>query len=90
VIEDLPARYHEYLERFAAEIGDTKVGAFAKWSGRLIKKLAFEEFTPAYLEYTEILQRYEDSLERGDTINDVVLKLLREHSANLVLKPPTI
>jgi hypothetical protein len=89
VIEDLPARYHEYLERFATEIGPQQVGEFAKWSGKLIKKLSFEEFTPAYLEYTEISQRYRESLERGDTINDVVLRLLRERCANLVLKPPT-
>ena len=87
MIEDLPARYHEYLERFAAALGDVKVGAFAKYNGRLIKKLSFEEFTPAFLEHTEITERYIASLERGDTINDVVLKLLRERSANLVLKP---
>lgn len=88
MIEDLPARYHEYLDRFRAELGDHPVGAFAKFNGRLIKKLSFEEFTPAYLEYTEILRRYEDSLEAGDTINNFVLKLLREQSANLVLRPP--
>jgi hypothetical protein len=89
VIEDLPAKYHEYLDRFMTELGDTKVGAFAKFNGKLIKKLSFEEFTPAYLEYTEIVKRYADSLERGDTINDVVLRLLRERCATLVLKPPT-
>ncbi len=87
MIEDLPGRYHEYLDRFITEVGDTKVGAFAKYNGKLIKKLSFEEFTPAYLEYTEIAQRYTESVERGDTINDVVLRLLRECSANLVLKP---
>lgn len=89
LIEDLPARYHEYLERFSREIGPHQIGEFAKWSGKLIKKLSFEEFTPAYLEYTEIVQRYSESVERGDTINDVVLRLLRDRSANLVLKPPT-
>lgn len=89
VLEDLPARYHEYLERFTTEIGTQQVGEFAKWNGKLIKKLSFEEFTPVYLEYTEILQRYTESLERGDTINDVVLRLLRDRAANLVLKPPT-
>ena len=88
LIEDLPARYHEYLERFATEIGFQQVGEFAKWSGKLIKKLSFEEFTPAYLEYAEIWDRYQDSVERGDTINDVVLKLLRERAAGLVLAPP--
>jgi hypothetical protein len=88
VVENLPERYHEYLDRFLTEIGDIKVGAFAKYSGRLIKKLSFEEFTPAYLEYTEMAQHYQESLERGDTINDVVLRVLREKAANLVLKPP--
>jgi hypothetical protein len=88
VVEDLPERYHEYLARFAQEIGDVKPGAFAKFNGRLIKKLTFEEFTPAYIEYTEISDRYYDSLDRGDTINDVVIRLLREKAANLVLKPP--
>jgi len=89
VIQDLPARYHEYLDRFMTELGDVKVGAFAKFNGKLIKKLSFEEFTPAYLEYEEIVKRYTESIERGDTINDVVLRLLRERCAALVLKPPT-
>lgn len=89
MIEDLPARYHEYLERFATELGDVKVGAFAKFGGRLIKKLTFEEFTPAFLDYHEISDRYYDSLDRGDTINDLVLRLLRERAANLVLQPPS-
>jgi len=89
VIDDLPAQYHEYLDRFAGELGaDVKVGAFAKYNGTLIKKLSFEEFTPAFLEYQEIAQRYTESMERGDTINDVVLRLLRERGASLVLKPP--
>ncbi len=90
MVEDLPARYHEYLDRFAREVGDHEVGRFAKHRGRLIKKLSFEEFTPAYLEYTEIAAAYRDSVERGDTINDVVLKVLREQSAALILPAPTM
>ena len=88
MIDDLPARYHEYLERFAKQVGEVKVGAFAKYDGRLIKKLSFEDFTPLYVEYSEMLDHYRESLDRGDTINDLVIKLLREHAANLVLKPP--
>jgi hypothetical protein len=88
VIEDLPARYHEYLARFAAELGELSPGAFAKFGGRLIKKLTFEEFTPAYLEYTEMRAHYDEILERGDTINDLMLRILREKAANLVLPPP--
>jgi len=88
VVEDLPERYHEYLERFVHELGDVKIGAFAKFNGKLIKKLSFEEFTPAYIEYTEMFERYHESVERGDTVNDLVLRLLRDQAASLVLKPP--
>ncbi len=88
VIDDLPATYHEYLARFASELPDVKIGAFAKWSGRLIKKLAFEEFTPAFLEYRELRAQYVESLERGDTINDVQLRVLRENAASMILPPP--
>jgi len=88
VIEDLPARYHEYLERFASQVGKHDVGAFAKFSGKLIKKLSFEEFTPAFLEYQELSDQYFESIERGDTINDVVLRVLRDKAASLVLAPP--
>ncbi len=88
MIEDLPARYHEYLARFAGELGDLPAGAFAKFGGRLIKKLTFEEFTPAYLEYTEMRTHYDETIERGDTINDLMLRILREKAANLVLPPP--
>lgn len=88
MLEDLPARYHEYLARFAAEVGELPVGAFAKFGGRLIKKLAFEEFTPAYIDFTELLARYDESLERGDTLDDLVLRILRDKAADLVLPPP--
>lgn len=90
VIDDLPAHYQEYLARVAKELGDLAVGAFAKWSGKLIKKLSFEEFTPAFLEHAELVQRYHESLERGDTINDVVLRLLRDKAAALILPPPSL
>ncbi|MGE0399301.1 MAG: hypothetical protein AB7T06_21495 [Kofleriaceae bacterium] len=89
-IADLPARYHEYLERVSKELGDIAVGAFAKWSGKLIKKLSFEEFTPAFLEHAELVKSYYESIERGDTINDVVLRLIRDKSAALILPPPRL
>ena len=90
MIEDLPSRYSEYLARFSEQIGEYEVGRFAKHAGKLIKKLTFEEFTPAYLEYTEVIDAYRQSVERGDTINDVVVKVLRERAAALVLPPPSV
>ncbi len=89
MIEDLADRYHQYLERFAREVGDIEVGAFKKHQGKLIKKMSFEEFAPVLLEYLEMCERYQESVERGDTINDVVLKVIRDQAATLVLQPPT-
>ena len=88
MIEDLADRYHEYLERWKREAGEVPVGTFVKFAGRLIKKLSFEEFSPILLEYLEMASRYQDSIERGDTINDVVLKVLRDQAAKLMLQPP--
>ena len=88
--DDLEARYAEYLDRLTQEVGSLAVGEFAKFSGRLIHKLSFEEFTQAYTEYAELLTQYHESLERGDTVDDLVLKLLREQFANLALPPPVL
>jgi hypothetical protein len=88
--DDLPARYAEYLDRLTEEAGNLEVGEFAKYAGRLIHKLSFEEFSQAYIGYTELLARYRESLERGDTVDDLVLKLLREQSTNLAMPPPLL
>jgi hypothetical protein len=88
VIEDLADRYHQYLERWKREAPDVAVGSFTKFAGKLIKKLTFEEFSPVLLEYLEMCAAYQESVDRGDTINDVVLKVMRDQAAQLMLKPP--
>ncbi|MBX3156966.1 MAG: hypothetical protein KF773_13410 [Deltaproteobacteria bacterium] len=87
-IDDLEAEYRAYLDRFARELGEVQVGGFAKFDGQLIKKLTFEELAAAYAEYRELVDHYTSSLERGDTINNIVLRLVREKAAHLVMKPP--
>jgi hypothetical protein len=83
------AEYAEYVARFDTAAGDTvAVGAFAKYKGRLIKKLTAEEFSEKNKEYLELASHYFHSLDRGDTINDVVVKLVRERAAELVLTSP--
>ena len=88
MIEDLADRYHQYLDRWQREAPNVEVGAYAKFAGKLIKKLTFEEFTPILMEYLEMAGRYQESIDRGDTINDVVLKVLRDQAAKLMLAPP--
>jgi hypothetical protein len=85
---DLVAQYREYLERFAAELGEGNFGDFVKHKGKLIKKLAYDDFEPIYNEYHEVATAYFESVDRGDTINDIVVKLIRERAAQLILASP--
>ena len=80
--------YGEYLARFDAEHSGTDFGAFVKHRGRLVKKLRYEEFAPMYREFQDVAKNYFDSLDRGDTINDVVVKVLRERAIELFVDPP--
>jgi hypothetical protein len=89
-LDDLPGRYTEYLERFTRELGDVKYGEFTQYAGRAIRMLSFDEFAQTYSEYAELIARYQDSLERGDTVDDLMLKLMREQSAHLVFPTPRL
>lgn len=100
-MEDLATRYAEYLRRARVHFGPPEIdepgapprataghpGAFVKFRGRLIKFLTFAEFAPLFHEYTELGDRLQDILDCGDTINDVVLRLLRDRAAQLMLEP---
>ena len=80
--------YRSYIERFDATVGPSELGQFVKHRSRLVKKLRYEEFEPKYLEYEDMAQAYQDAIERGDTINDMVVKVLREFADELFLPSP--
>jgi hypothetical protein len=80
--------YAGYLLRWDRDIGPFEIGAFAKFSGRLIKKMTAEEFALVHREYEALAGRYFESVARGDTVNDVVVRLLRDRAATLVQTPP--
>lgn len=82
---DLVDEYRAYLQRFEEQVGPCEFGAFAKLRGRLIKKLRYDEFEAKYREFQEIDKAYSDIMARGDTINDVIVKLLRERCDELVM-----
>lgn len=84
--QDQVEEYRLYLERFDHSFGPCEFGAYAKHKGRLIKKLRYEEFETKWREFCEVDSAYAQILERGDTINDVLVKLLRERSDELVLE----
>ena len=78
--------YDEYLRRFDASVGSLTVGAYGKWKGKLVRKLAPDEFAVKREELDNLSSHYKKVLERGDTINDALTKLLRERQAELLLE----
>jgi len=87
--DELRQEYQRYLDRFLKELGeDVEVGGFAKYKGKLVKKMDFDEFSQVHGEYHQLAAHYFESLDRGDTINDIVVKSIREDAARLVLTSP--
>ncbi len=83
---DLVEEYRSYLQRFEEQLGPCDFGEYAKHKGRLIKKLRYDEFELKFKEFNELDRTYSEILERGDTINDVLVKVLRERSDELMLE----
>ncbi|MSP16216.1 MAG: hypothetical protein EXR73_06310 [Myxococcales bacterium] len=88
VTDEQTLDYRTYLERFDATLGTCEIGGYAKHRGRLIKKLRFDEYVEKFREYREVDELLKGIFERGDTVNDTVLKLLRERADELVLPAP--
>lgn len=82
----LVAEYRAYLERFDEKLGSIEFGAYAKHQGRLIKKLRYDEFEPKLKELLEMQHAYGETIARGDTINDLVVRILRERCDELILE----
>jgi hypothetical protein len=83
---DFVDQYRTYLERFEQQVGNYDFGAPAKWKGRLVKKLSYEEFEAKLGEFLKFDAVYREILQRGDTVSDTVLRLLRDRSAELLLE----
>jgi len=78
--------YSDYLARAETELGDTPVGQYAKFGGRLVKRLGREEFVEHHDLYLEIRRTYDEILRHGDTVNDAIVQMLNEHASELLLK----
>jgi hypothetical protein len=83
---DAVDEYRQYLDRFETAIGVCEFGTYIKHKGRLIKKLSFDEFEEKWLELTEVARAYDAILAHGDTINDVLVKVLRERCDELLIE----
>ena len=83
--------YTSYLDRFDRTVGKkVEVGGYGKYEGKLVKKLTPEEFASKATEWAELKANYDKIVENGYTISNVLVRVLRERSAELLLEPPKI
>jgi hypothetical protein len=57
--------YQDYLQRFQQLIGPHPVGSFGKFKGRMVRKLAPDEFDKKHGEWVTLDRTYRGILERG-------------------------
>lgn len=80
--------YLGYLARFDEKVGALAVGAYGKFHGTLVRKLSADEFAQRHTEFATLDKTYRGILERGDTINDAVVRMWRERRAELLIDDP--
>ncbi len=78
--------YGQYLARFEAQVGRIEVGAYGQWQGKLVRKLSTEEFAAKLSDFTALRKTYTQIVEHGDTIDNALLKILRERASELLLE----
>jgi hypothetical protein len=83
---ELVKAFRDYVKRFDEEIGPKEFGQFGTWERQLVKKLKYDEFVDKYQQFQQMEQTYRGIVERGDTINDMMLHALRETAAELLIK----
>jgi hypothetical protein len=83
--KELIKEFKAYVDRFDKEVGVKDFGEFGTWNRQLVKKLKYDEFAKKWKEYKQLDILYTGILERGDTVNDVVLKSLRDCAAELLI-----
>jgi hypothetical protein len=78
--------YNDYLARWDSLVGAVPVGQYGKWKGKMVRKLPPVEFLTKLDEYNQLATHYQKVIERGDTINDAMLRVLKEREIELLLE----
>ena len=80
--------YLDYLARFETKVGAVAVGGYGKFHGKLVRKLSADEFAQRHGEFATLDTTYRGIIQRGDTINDAVVRMWRERRAELLIEGP--
>ena len=79
-----------YQERAAAVFGDAAPGSYAKFAGRLVRRLSEAEFAAHHAAHLAARAAFEARLVRGDTLDDASMQELAERAAALLLPVPEL
>ena len=79
------AEYQQYLARVQAHLGSLEEGAYGKFGGRLVQRLSYTDFSGKWEHYSELKNMYDQSLARGDTVNDAIVQMVDENAAELLI-----
>ncbi len=77
-----------YQARAAAVFGDAPPGAFAKFGGRLVRRLDAAAFAERHEAYRAARAAFDRRLASGDTLDDATMQELAEQAAALLLPRP--
>ncbi len=78
--------YDLYQQRFRDKVGDVEVGGYGKFGTQLVKKLSSTEFAKHWQDFVELRANYDRMMEMGLTVDNLILKLLRERASTLILE----
>ena len=65
--------YQAYLERFNELVGHVEVGQVGSFRGKLVKKLAANNFEELQGSYDTLLDDFRDMVRRSETIDERVV-----------------
>ena len=80
--------FSAYQARAAAVFGDAPPGSFAKFGGRLVRRLDATEFAERHAAYRLAREAFDRRLANGDTLDDATMQELAEQAAALLLPRP--
>ncbi len=79
--------YNHYLKRLEQTFGDLAVGDTVQHQGKLIRKLAQDEFVANWNEYQKLEIFLRNIMSSGATLNDDIYQKYLELSALVLVQP---
>ncbi len=83
---DYDKEFRRYNDRFERLVGAFEVGQYGNFRGRLVRRLDELAFRSKVDEYMNLGRRFTETLNSGDTIDDILAVELKAAEIELVLE----